>query len=113
MRTSERRAVPSTAAEGIAWKNVIEISQHLRELKELGDAGPLRDAAWSSGMENGIDGIRDTIARYIYIYIIYTEYTLRHSYDVRQGTRYVLRLSTNARNDVTATRLRDYRLLCH
>lgn len=60
-----RRAVPSTAAEGLAWKNVLEVLEHLRELKEQGEAGPLRDAAWADGMERGVEGIRDTIGRFV------------------------------------------------
>eukprot|EP00752_Nemacystus_decipiens_P008540 g7627.t1 len=58
-----RRAIPSTAAEGLAWKNVLEVLEHLRELREQGEAGPLRDPAWADGMERGVEGIRDTIGR--------------------------------------------------
>lgn len=47
----------------MAWKNVLEVLEHLRELEEQGVAGPLRDEAWADGMEEAVEGVRDTIGR--------------------------------------------------
>lgn len=64
VRSAGRRAIPSTAAEGMAWKNLIEVLKHLRELKEQGKAGQLRDTPWADRMEGAVEGLRDTIGRW-------------------------------------------------
>lgn len=55
--------VPSSAVEGLAWNVVLEVVAHLRELRDLGDAGPSRQPGWSESMEGGIDGMLDTLGR--------------------------------------------------
>lgn len=66
-RNEERKGVPSSVFEGMAWKTVSEVSGQLRELTELGNEGVLREPGWAAGMDDGIEGMLDTLRRCVHV----------------------------------------------
>ena len=63
MREAYRNMNASSRSEPLVRQTVVEMVGLLRDLRAMGEAGPLRDKEWADGMEQGVTCLRSAIRR--------------------------------------------------